>query len=182
MKFEETPLSGSYIITLSKSGDSRGWFARSYCSEEYKKNGLNINWVQSNHSFSSEKGTVRGMHYQVPPYGEIKLVRCIAGSVYDVIVDLRKDSPTFLKWYGVELSASNMQMLYIPIGFAHGFQTLSANTELIYQHSHVYTPDAEAGIRYNDELIQISWPLPATNISERDAKHPLLQSSFKGLE
>lgn len=180
MMFEETLLNGSFNITLSKSGDSRGWFARSYCANEFKKAGLNTNWVQSNHSFSSQKGTVRGMHYQAPPYGEVKLVRCIAGAVYDVIVDLRKDSPTFLKWFGIELSAANMQMLYIPVGFAHGFQTLSESAELLYQHSEFYSPEAEDGLRYSDELLSIQWPLSVSNISERDLKHPLLSSTFKG--
>ena len=181
MKFEKTTLTGSFIITVSRSGDSRGWFARTYCAYEFEKLGLNTVWVQANHSFSSERATIRGMHYQMEPHGEVKIVRCISGSVYDVIIDLRKNSPTFLTWFGTELSAENMKSVYIPKGFAHGFQTLAANTELVYQHSEFYTPEAEAGIRYNDERLNIDWPLQASTISERDANHPLLLSSFKGL-
>lgn len=181
MKFEETKLSGSYTIILSRAGDSRGWFARTYCADEFRKLGLNTEWVQSNHSFSSERATIRGMHYQKEPHGEIKIVRCISGSVYDVIIDLRKNSPTFLEWFGTELSADNMKSVYIPKGFAHGFQTLSENTELVYQHSDFYAPGSEAGIRYNDDRLNIDWPFQASTISERDANHPLLLSSFKGL-
>lgn len=181
MKFEETTLSGSYEITLSKSGDSRGWFARTYCANEFERLGLNTEWVQANHSFSGERATIRGMHYQMQPHEEIKMVRCISGSVYDVIIDLRKNSPSFLNWFGTELSAENMKSLYIPKGFAHGFQTLSANTELVYQHSEFYSPESEAGIRYNDERLNIDWPLQVSTISERDANHPLLLSSFKAL-
>jgi len=146
MIFTETILKGSYEITLTPHGDSRGWFARTYCKNEFEQIGHQAEWVQINHSFSAQKGTVRGMHFQNPPYAEIKMLRCIAGSVYDVIVDLRKNSPTFLKWYGTELSAANKKMLYIPAGFAHGFQTLSDDAELIYHHTEFYTPEAEAGI------------------------------------
>lgn len=181
MIFEETTLAGSFIITIPRAGDSRGWFARTYCADEFSNLGINTNWVQANHSFSTMKGTLRGMHYQKHPYGEIKMVRCISGSVYDVIIDLRKDSPTFLQWFGVELSVENMKMLYIPKGFAHGFQTLTANAELIYQHSEFYTPEAEAGIHYDDKLINIGWPLPVAVISERDKTHPKLLLTFKGL-
>ena len=131
MNFTETPLKGSYIITINPIGDSRGWFARTYCKNEFLNIGHNKEWVQINHSFTSLKGTIRGLHFQQKPFTEIKLLRCIPGSVFDVIVDLRKDSPTFLKWFGIELSAENKKMLYIPEGFAHGFQTLENNTELI---------------------------------------------------
>ena len=134
-----------------------------------------------NHSFTKHKGAIRGMHFQLPPFKEIKLVRCIAGSVYDVIVDLRKDSATFLKSVGVELSAQNKKMIYIPEGFAHGFQALSEDCELIYHHSEFYTPGAEGGIQYNDPKINIDWLRPVTNISERDTKHPLLDDNFKGI-
>jgi dTDP-4-dehydrorhamnose 3,5-epimerase len=134
-----------------------------------------------NHSFTAEKGTVRGMHFQHPPHAEIKMVRCIAGAVFDVVVDLRKDAETFLQWYGVELSAENKQMIYIPEGFAHGFQTLTENVELIYHHTEFYTPEAEAGLLYNDVALNINWPLPITNLSERDTKHPIIQSNFKGI-
>jgi dTDP-4-dehydrorhamnose 3,5-epimerase len=134
-----------------------------------------------NHSFTAEKGTVRGMHFQHPPHAEIKMVRCIAGAVYDVAVDLRKDSETFLQWYGIELSAENKQMIYIPEGFAHGFQTLTENVELMYHHTEFYTPEAEEGLLYNDPMLNINWPLQINNLSERDTKHPIIQSNFKGI-
>jgi dTDP-4-dehydrorhamnose 3,5-epimerase len=179
--FTETILKGSYEITLTPHGDSRGWFARTYCKKEFEQIRHDKEWVQINHSFSSQKGTVRGMHFQQAPFAEIKMLRCIAGSVYDVIIDLRKDSPTFLQWFGTELSAQNKKMLYIPVGFAHGFQTLTDDTELIYHHTEFYTPSAEAGIRYNDSAINIEWPLAVSGISERDSNHPLIDSTFKGL-
>jgi dTDP-4-dehydrorhamnose 3,5-epimerase len=181
MIFTETILKGSYEITLTPHGDSRGWFARTYCKKEFEQIGHQQEWVQLNHSFSSQKGTVRGMHFQHAPFAEIKMLRCIAGSVYDVIIDLRKDSPTFLKWVGTELSAQNKKMLYIPAGFAHGFQTLTDDVELVYHHTEFYTPAAEAGIRYNDSAINIEWPLGVSEISERDTNHPLIDSTFKGL-
>jgi len=181
MIFTETILKGSYEISLTPHGDSRGWFARTYCKKEFEQIGHEKEWVQLNHSFSSQKGTVRGMHFQHAPFAEIKMLRCIAGSVYDVIIDLRKDSPTFLKWVGTELSAENKKMLYIPAGFAHGFQTLTDDVELIYHHTEFYTPSAEAGIRYNDSAINIEWPLAVSEISERDTNHPLIDSTFKGL-
>ncbi len=181
MIFTETILKGSYEITLTPHSDSRGWFARSYCKQEFKEIGHQKEWVQLNHSHSIQKGTLRGMHFQLAPFAEIKMLRCIAGSVYDVIIDLRKDSATFLKWFGTELSAENKKMLYIPAGFAHGFQTLTDDVELIYHHTQFYTPSAEAGIRYNDKTINIAWPLAVSEISKRDAHHPLIDSTFKGL-
>lgn len=181
MIFTETILKGSYEITLTPHGDSRGWFARTYCKKEFEQIGHQQEWVQLNHSFSSQKGTVRGMHFQHAPFAEIKMLRCIAGSVYDVIIDLRKDSSTFLKWFGTELSAQNKKMLYIPAGFAHGFQTLTDDVELVYHHTEFYTPAAEAGIQYNDIAINIEWPLGVSEISERDTNHPLIDSTFKGL-
>ena len=134
-----------------------------------------------NHSFTTHKGTIRGMHYQAAPYREIKMIRCIAGAVFDVIIDIRRDSPTFLRWFGVELSARNKKMLYIPEGFAHGFQSLADNTELLYHHSEFYTPGSEGGIRYDDEKAAIKWPLPLSVISERDANHPYIDKNFKGI-
>jgi dTDP-4-dehydrorhamnose 3,5-epimerase len=181
MIFTATPLTGSYEITLEPRVDSRGWFARVFCKNEFAAIGHTKEWVQMNHSFTIKKSAIRGMHYQHAPFSEIKLVRCIAGSVFDVIIDLRKESPTFLRWYGTELSAQNKKMLYIPAGFAHGFQTLTGDCELLYHHSEFYTPAAESGIRYNDMLVKIDWPLTPTEISERDAGHPLLTSQFKGL-
>ena len=182
MKFNPTPLKGSYIIELLPIGDSRGWFARTFSKDVFEKEiGHTKDWVQMNHSFTSVKGTIRGMHYQLSPFSEIKLVRCIAGEVFDVIVDLRKNSSTYLQWYGTVLSAENKKMMYIPEGFAHGFQTLSQNAELIYQHSEFYNPQAESGIKYNDPVVNIQWPLEATEISERDKNHPLINSTFKAL-
>lgn len=181
MIFTPIPLAGSYLIDLQPFSDERGWFARFYCKEEFEKIGHRKEWVQLNHSVTYEAGTLRGMHFQLPPYREIKMVRCIAGMVYDVIVDLRKGSSSFLQWWGTELSAENRKMLYIPEGFAHGFQVLSANSELIYHHSEFYTPGAEGGIRYNDPMINIGWPLAVTGLSERDAKHPFLNENFKGI-
>jgi len=181
MIFTPTPFMGSYEITLEPRIDGRGWFARFFCKAEFAAIGHDQEWVQMNHSFTTETGTLRGMHFQHPPFTEIKLVRCIAGSVFDVIIDLRKDSPTFLKWYGTELSAQNKKMLYIAAGFAHGFQTLTNDCELLYHHSQFYTPKSESGIRYNDPLVNIEWPLSLTDISERDSVHPLLSPQFKGI-
>jgi dTDP-4-dehydrorhamnose 3,5-epimerase len=181
MIFTPTSLAGSYIIDLEPKSDERGWFARYYCKNEFQKIGHTKEWVQMNHSVSNKKGSIRGMHFQIHPYKEIKMLRCIAGSVYDVIIDLRKGSKTFLQWMGLELSAANKKMLYIPEGFAHGFQCLEDNCELIYHHSEFYKPGAEAGIRYNDPLVSIQWPLPLTVISPRDDQHPYLDENFKGI-
>jgi dTDP-4-dehydrorhamnose 3,5-epimerase len=181
MTFTPTLLPGSFVIDLSPFKDDRGWFARVYCKNEFKAIGHDKEWVQLNHSVTNAKGTVRGMHYQLPPFREIKMVRCIAGAVFDVIVDLRRDSATFLQWFGTELSAENKRMLYIPEGFAHGFQTLTADCELLYHHTAFYTPAAEAGVRYNDPKINIQWPLPVSGLSERDARHPLLDDNFNGI-
>lgn len=174
MTFTETSLKGSFLIALTTHGDSRGWFARTYCKKEFQEIGHTSEWVQMNHSFSAQKGTLRGLHFQKEPFAEIKMLRCIAGAVFDVIVDLRQGSPTYLSWYGAELSAANKQMLYVPKGFAHGFQTLSDNTELIYHHSEYYHPEAEAGVMYNDPALKINWPLEITEISDRDLRHSFI--------
>ena len=181
MKFTETSLSGSFIIDLEIKGDARGWFARTFCKKEFSAIGHEKDWVQMNHSFSSEKGTVRGMHFQQHPFSEIKMVRCIAGAVFDVIVDIRKDSPTFLKWIGVELSAVNKKMIYIPEGFAHGFQTLTTDCELIYHHSAFYEPAAEMGLNVLDPEIKIEWPFEIKVLSDRDKSHPFINNQFKGI-
>jgi len=181
MIFSPTPLSGSFSIDLNPFSDERGWFARYFCKNEFKEIGHDAEWVQMNHSFTKQVGSVRGMHYQEGEYKEIKLVRCIAGKVYDVIIDIRKDSPTFLKWFGIELSAENKKMLYIPAGFAHGFQCLSDNCELLYHHSAFYTPGRETGISYNDPSVNIEWPIEITVISERDKNHPFITNNFKGI-
>ena len=181
MKFEETKLVGSFVIEIIASSDERGWFARTFDKDEFKKIHFDGEWVQLNHSFTNVAGTIRGMHYQLPPFAEIKLVRCIAGAVFDVIIDLRKDSATFLQWFGTELSAENKKMLYIPEGFAHGFQTLADNSELIYHHSQFYKPGFEGGIRYDDPMTNISWPAKITNISKRDEAHYYLDQNFEGI-
>lgn len=181
MTFTPTPLDGSYIITLDPVEDERGWFARYFCKNEFDKIGHKDEWLQMNHSFSANKGTLRGMHFQVTPYREIKLVRCIRGSVYDVIIDLRKGSPTFLKWFSLQLSASNKTMIYIPAGFAHGFQCLEDECELLYHHTAFYQPGSESGLRYDDPAIGIEWPLPVTVLSARDTSHSLVTNDFKGI-
>ena len=181
MIFTPTPLTGSYVIGLEPFSDERGWFARFYCEKEFERIGHTKKWVQLNHSTTYAKGSLRGMHFQLPPFREIKMVRCIAGAVYDVIIDIRKDSATFLQWFGIELSAANKNMLYIPEGFAHGFQCLTGNCELIYHHSEFYTPNAEGGIRFDDPMVNIQWPLPAGVLSARDGAHPYLTDDFKGI-
>lgn len=181
MIFTETVLKGSFVIELEPFVDERGWFARTYCKNEFSKIGHQKEWVQLNHSFTKQTGTIRGMHYQLPPFSEIKLVRCIAGAVYDVIIDIRKGSATFLQYVGVELSAANKKMIYIPEGFAHGFQALTDDCELIYHHSQFYTAGIEAGIRYDEPKINIKWPLQVTSISQRDNIHSLIDSNFKGI-
>lgn len=181
MIFTPAELKGVYFIDLQPIGDSRGWFSRTYCKNEFAQIGHTKEWVQMNHSFTSQKGTVRGMHYQLPPFSEIKMVRCIAGAVLDVVIDLRKDSETFLQYISIELSAKNKKMIYIPEGFAHGFQCLEDDCELIYHHSAFYTPGAEGGIRFDDPKIGINWPLPVTEMSDRDKSHPLLNENFKGI-
>ncbi len=181
MIFTPTTLQGSYLVGLEPFMDERGWFARTYCKNEFAAIGHTAEWVQLNHSVTNKKGAIRGMHYQLPPFSEIKMVRCIAGVVFDVIIDLRKGSPTFLKWFGTELSAANKIILYIPEGFAHGFQTLTDDCELIYHHSQFYTPGVEAGIRYDEPRINIEWPLPVVTMSERDKQHLFLDKEFKGI-
>ena len=178
MTFTPGPLEGSYTIDLSPFGDSRGWFARTYCENEFLQIGHHKPWVQLNHSVTFHSGVIRGMHYQLRPFSEVKMVRCVVGSIFDVIIDIRSDSPTFLKWFGTELSGENKRMLYIPEGFAHGFQTLSENCELIYHHTEFYNPKAEAGIRFDDPKIGIHWPLDVTSLSDRDQLHPYLNNNF----
>ncbi|MBP7272640.1 MAG: dTDP-4-dehydrorhamnose 3,5-epimerase [Saprospiraceae bacterium] len=182
MTFTATTLSGSFVVSLTPFQDERGWFARTYCEKEFDQIQHTKHWVQLNHSFTAKKGTIRGMHYQLPPFAEIKLVRCIAGAVWDVIVDIREASPTFLQWFGIELSAQNRKMLYIPEGFAHGFQTLTDNAELIYHHSEFFTPKTEGGLRFDDTTLAIQWQLPATEISDRDRNHQLIDDNFKGFK
>ena len=169
MQFTETKLSGAYIITLEEKADDRGFFARAWCQKEFEAHGLVPQMVQMNFSKNLRRATLRGMHYQVAPYAEVKVVRCIRGALYDVIVDLRPESSTYLEWIGVELSADNRRMLYVPQGFGHGFETLVDDTEALYQVSEFYTPEAERGARYNDPAFRIEWPLPVEVVSAKDA-------------
>jgi len=168
MKFTPLPLAGSFQIDLEKREDNRGFFARQFCQKEFIANGLNTEWVQMNISHSVQRGTLRGLHFQRPPKAEIKMLRCLKGCIFDVIVDLRQSSDTYGHWYGVELSDTNRRLLYIPQGFAHGFQTLSPNTELLYWHSEFYSPEHEGGVNLQCGKLNINWPLPVTEISNRD--------------
>ncbi len=172
MIFTETELTGAFIVDIEKREDDRGFFARSWCQEEFRSLGLNASVVQANISFNNKKGTVRGMHYQAAPYQEAKLIRCTQGSIYDVIIDLRPDSATFKNWIGVELSAENHRMLYVPDDFAHGFQTLEDNTEISYLMAEFFKPEAARGARWNDPAFNVIWPLPVKIISEKDANWP----------
>ncbi len=168
MKFNQTPLEGAYTIELEKRGDDRGFFARAFCVNEFAQLNLDSKVVQINNSLSAHKYTLRGMHYQLAPHAETKIVRCIRGALYDVILDLREDSPTFGKWFAAELSAENRLMMYVPKGFAHGFLTLEGNTEAFYMVTEFYAPQAERGIRYNDPKFAIEWPHEPVVISDKD--------------
>lgn len=181
MKIIPIELQGAVIIETDILQDPRGSFARLFCQEELQELHKNQTIDQINYSFTRKAGTVRGMHFQKPPFSEIKLVRCLKGKIFDVIVDIRKNSPTFLKWHGEELSAENFKMIYIPKGFAHGFQTLEDNSELLYLHNGFYTPEAESGIRYDDRLININWPIKLTEISKRDENFSYLNEQLEGL-
>ncbi|MFQ6611076.1 MAG: dTDP-4-dehydrorhamnose 3,5-epimerase [Fidelibacterota bacterium] len=172
MKLVRTKLSGSYIVELEKIEDDRGFFARTWCEEVFLKKGLISKIVQANLSYNHKAGTLRGMHYQRSPHGEVKIVRCIRGAIFDVIVDLRPDSKTYLKWFGTELSAENYKSLYIPVNFAHGFQTLTDDAEIFYLVSQYYHPESSTGLRYDDPAIGISWPLGVTEISGKDSSWP----------
>jgi dTDP-4-dehydrorhamnose 3,5-epimerase len=182
MIFKETKLKGAYLIEIEPTKDERGFFARSFCVREFEKHGLDIHIVQCNISYNKKRGTLRGMHYQIAPYAEAKLVRCTMGAIYDVIIDLRSNSATFKRWIAAELTKENLQMLYIPEGFAHGFQTLTDNGELIYYHTAFYSPEYERGLRFDDPRLAINWPLPAGAISPKDQSYPLIDNNFKGIE
>lgn len=172
MIFTATPLPGAVVIEPEPLADERGFFARSFCAREFAAHGLNPHVVQCNISFNRNTGTVRGLHFQRPPHAEAKLVRCTAGAVYGVIVDLRPVSPSFRKHFAVELSAHNRKMLYVPEGLAYGFQTLQDDTEVFYQMSALFAPEAADGLRWNDPAFEIAWPLAVTVISERDRSFP----------
>ncbi len=171
MLFTETKLKGAYIIDVKRLEDERGFFGRSYCLREFEALGLNTNAVQANVSYNKKKATLRGMHMQLAPHEETKLVRCTRGAIYDVIVDLRPESSTFKQWIGVELTADSYRMLYVPEGFAHGFITLEDNTDVTYQVTQFYTPGAERGYRWDDPAFNIKWPIEPVIISEKDRAH-----------
>jgi dTDP-4-dehydrorhamnose 3,5-epimerase len=178
MIFKEVELKGAYIIEPEKLEDKRGFFARVWDREIFLNLGLNTNLVQCNISFNKSKGTVRGLHFQIKPYEETKVVRCTKGSVFEVLVDIRKNSKTFKKWLGVKLSAENHKLLYVPKGFALGFQTLEDNSELFYQMSQIYKPEYAKGIRWDDQTFNISWPERVTIISDRDQSFPKFDESM----
>lgn len=172
MIFTETKLKGAFEIEIKKLEDDRGFFGRSWCANEMKEHGLNTNICQANTSLSKQKGTLRGMHFQYDPYQETKLIRCTRGRIFDVIIDLRADSPTFKQWFGAELTQDNYKMLYVPEDFAHGFITLEDNCEVTYLVTQFYTPNSEGGIRWNDPSFNIQWPIEPVVLSEKDANHP----------
>lgn len=174
MIFTETTLKDAWLIDLQPRGDDRGMFARTFCRDEFAAHGMETSYVQQNMSVSAFKGTLRGMHFQRQPHAEVKVIRCVRGAILDVIVDMRPESPSYLKHEGFELTAENRRELYVPRGFAHGFMTLTDDVEVTYLVSAVYTPAAESGLRYDDPKLGISWPLEVTTISDKDRIWPLL--------
>jgi dTDP-4-dehydrorhamnose 3,5-epimerase len=178
MIFIETKLRGAYIVEPEKLEDERGFFARTWCRREFSEHGLNPGLAQCSISFNSKRGTVRGMHYQLPPHEEAKLVRCTRGAIYDVIIDLRPQSPTFKQWFAAELTENNRRMLYIPEAFAHGFQTLADDSEVAYYISEFYAPECASGVRWNDLAFGIRWPIDARIISQKDQSYPDFRSSI----
>ena len=179
--FHKTAFAGLYSIELKPSCDQRGCFERLFCAKEFKELGLQREIVQINHSLTRLKGAIRGLHFQSPPFVETKIVRCLRGAIFDVAVDLRANSGTFLQWHGEILSAENGNMLYIPEGFAHGFQTIEPDVELLYLHTEYYHPEAEGGLHYADPRLGITWRLDCTDISTKDQRYPLINEHFRGI-
>lgn len=180
-RIQDLPISGLKLIERQRLEDSRGFFSRLFCTDELAAAGWSSSIVQINQSRTYSSGAVRGMHFQVQPAAEKKLVTCLRGTVWDVAVDLRSGSPTFLQWHGLYLSSENAHALMIPEGFAHGFQVIEPDSELLYLHTAPYTPSAEGGIRFNDPKLGIAWPLNVTDLSERDTNHPLIDEDFQGV-
>lgn len=173
MIFTQTKLRGAFVVEIEKISDFRGFFARAWCQNEFKEQGLNPDLCQANYSFNHKKGTIRGLHYQLPPHGECKLMRCIRGATYNAIIDVRPDSPTYKQWFGVKLTADNHKMLYVPEGFANGYQSLEDNTEALYSASEFYSPGAEKCVRWNDPTFGIDWPITDNVVvSEKDSNTP----------
>jgi dTDP-4-dehydrorhamnose 3,5-epimerase len=176
MIFQKTDLEGAYVIEIEKAGDSRGFFARAWCQREFAAHSLVSSFVQCNVAYNKRCNTLRGMHYQASPFGEVKLVRCTRGAIFDVIIDLRTDSETYLKWFGIKLTSENYTMLYVPENFAHGYLALTDNTEIFYQVSQFYSPSHERGVRWNDPAFEIDWPNKRNiAISEKDSNWPDFQ-------
>lgn len=182
MKAHDTPLADLMLIETAPIQDQRGSFIRVFCETECVELRPYLHWVQINLSSTSLKGTIRGMHFQSPPAAEAKLIRCLQGRVFDVAVDLRAGSPTFLHWHGVELSENNSMQLFIPEGFAHGFQTLTDDVQLLYLHTAAWSRAREGGVRHDDPVLAIAWPLPVTQVSGKDRDFPLLTAAFAGIE
>src|SRR5450830_50475 len=182
MKTLTTDLSGVLLVETERRSDERGGFARWFCEHDLADALQGATIRQINHSHTVQRGSVRGMHFQYAPHAEKKIIRCLSGKIFDVVVDLRRDSPTFLAWRGFELEAGDDRALLIPEGCAHGFQTLSDDVQLLYLHTALYTPEAEGALRYDDPRIGITWPLPPQHLSPRDLQHPLLQADFSGIK
>jgi len=181
MQFTPLSLQDAYMIELEPRGDERGRFTRLFCAKELAEIGHVKPIVNVNHSYTQKAGTIRGMHFQYPPDCEVKIVKCLRGTIWDCIVDIRKGSPTFLQWTGIELTESNHRMIYIPEGFAHGFQTLTDDVEIVYFVSNFYAPNNEAGLRYDDPRLNIAWPKNVTEVSAKDGVHPLLSDAFESM-
>lgn len=179
--FKPTPLSGLIIVERKILEDNRGSFSRLFCTAEFKEIKLKKPIVQINHSITRTKGSVRGLHFQLPPHAEIKIITCLKGEIFDIAVDLRRDSKTFLSWYGEKLTAKNQKSMLIPEGFAHGFQTLTDDCELVYFHTEFYSPESEQAFNVLDPRIGINWPLPITHISDRDETHAFIENDFTGI-
>lgn len=178
MQFVPSEISGVFTIELDKRGDDRGFFARAFCTEELSNAGLETDIQQINNSVTAEKAVLRGLHFQRPPHAEVKIVRCVSGAIWDVVVDIREGSPTFGKWFGTDLTAENRTMMYVPKGFAHGFVTLTEHAEIIYFVSSKYAPQAEGGLRWDDSRLAIDWPLRPSSMSTKDESWPLLDDDF----
>ncbi|HMJ48431.1 MAG TPA: dTDP-4-dehydrorhamnose 3,5-epimerase [Ferruginibacter sp.] len=181
MIFNSTKLTGAFTIDVQPFQDSRGFFTRTFCEREFAAHGLVQHFVQANHSGTQGKGVIRGMHFQHAPHCEVKLVKCVQGAIFDVIIDVRVGSPTFLQWFGAELTAQNKRMMYVPAGFAHGFQSLTDYSEMTYMVSAFYNKEKECGIKYDDTAVGIEWPLQVSLVSDKDQAIPLIDASFTGV-